>query len=146
MARRTPFPFRDHMESGDAFILEAQEIEDYIQSYEDALLVEYKSGDIDVASFHEGLRSAYEQILVDLLGIDQKLLDDYWGRGEQPTPPVYELPFTGGSPLIDYDQVEEWSGVRLNAEQWERLDEAIPHSSIPEAISVIVDSITKEDR
>lgn len=141
MARRTPFPFADHHDPE----VHPDQINDlitrYIAGYEEALLTEYKAGDIDVASYHEGLRTAYEGVLVDLLGIEADLLDAYWKRGPHAVPPLYELPYTGGSQLIDYDQVEAWTGRRLDAEQWDALNEAIPNSSIPEAIATIVDTI-----
>lgn len=141
MARRTPFPFRDHYDPAAFTHLRDGAIPELIDAYEDALLTEYKSGDVDVASFHEGLRTAFEGVLVDLLGIDQSVMDAYWGRAERPEPATTDLPYLPGTPLISYEQVAEWSGVRLNAEQWEALDEAIPHSSIPESIATLVATI-----
>jgi hypothetical protein len=40
--------------------------------------------------------------------------------------------------LISAEQIDEWAGRRLTADQLERLAEAIPNSSIPEAIDTIV--------
>ncbi len=142
MARRTPFPFRDHYDAAEVTHLPDGLIPRYIDAYEEALLVEYKSGDIDVASYHEGMRETYERVLMDLLDIDQALMDAYWQRDTtSPVPPTYDLPYTGGNPLISYEQIEHWTGRRLDAEQWERLDEAIPNSSIPDAIGTIVETI-----
>lgn len=146
MSRRTPFPFRDHH---DPLVFESglnDLIDVCIAEYEDALLVEYKSGDVDVASYHEGLRTAYEQVLVTILGIDQAVMDAYWDRGQAPAPAPPELPLLADPSnwLITYEQVEEWTGYRMNAEEWDALNEAIPHSSIPEAINTIVDTIKEK--
>lgn len=40
--------------------------------------------------------------------------------------------------LISRDQAEEWAGVKLTDAELERLREAIPNSSIPDAIDTIV--------
>lgn len=145
MARRTPFGFRDHYDPADFIHLPDGLVERLIDQYEDALATEYVAGDIDVASYYEGIREATEGVLVDLLGIDRDLLDQYWRRGPHATPALYDLPFTGGNQLIDYAQIEAWTGQRLDARQWERLNEAIGHSSIPDAIATIVASITDTD-
>ncbi|MBF6213141.1 hypothetical protein [Nocardia puris] len=42
--------------------------------------------------------------------------------------------------LITKSQAEAWAGKPLTAEQMDRLDAAIPHSGIPDAISAIVHS------
>lgn len=143
MARRTPFPFADH--KSDDCPVPSEKIDAFITAYEEALRTEYVAGDIDVASYHEGLREAYESVLVDLLGIDHDLLDAYWKRGPHAEPATFDLPFTGGNQLIDYGQVEAWSGRRLDADQWERLNGAIPHSTIPETVALIVSSIVNGD-
>ena len=140
MARRTPFPFADH-KSADCPV-SSEKIDAFITAYEDAMRTEYVAGDIDVASYHEGLREAYESVLVDLLGIDHDLLDAYWKRGPHAEPPTYELPYTGGTQLISYARVEAWTGRRLNAEQWEALDEAVGKSAAP-LIRGLVDRIAE---
>jgi hypothetical protein len=151
MARRTPFPFRDHYDPAAFTHLPDGLIESLIDGYEDALLVEYKSGDMDVASFHEGLRTAREEALVMLLGIDQEVVNAYWLDGKQPRhPQPYpdELPLLSDPDnwLITYEQVEQWTGHRLDREQWDVLNGAIPNSSvIPEAIATIVSQILKDD-
>lgn len=40
--------------------------------------------------------------------------------------------------LISRGQAEEWAGVKLTDAELERLREAIPNSSIPDAIDTIV--------
>lgn len=147
MARRTPFPFRDHYDPADFTHLPDGLIPRLIDEYEDALATEYVAGDIDAASYHEGIRTATEAALVDLLGVDQDLINAYWLDPEQqshPQPYAEELPLLSDPDnwLITYEQVEQWSGKRLDREQWERLNEAIPYSSIPDAIATIVDTIT----
>lgn len=141
MARRTPFAFRDHYDPAEHTHLPDGMIERLINEYEEALLVEYKSGDVDVASFHEGLREATEGVLVDLLGIEQSVMDAYWQRDTtRPEPESTFLPMLSDPDnwLITYEQVEEWTGQRLDAEQWDALNEAIPNTSIPETIDMIV--------
>lgn len=46
----------------------------------------------------------------------------------------HERPFE----LISRDQAEAWAGVKLADAELERLREAIPNSSIPDAIDTIV--------
>lgn len=48
--------------------------------------------------------------------------------------------------LITREQAEHWAGRPLSDEDLERLDEAIPFSSIPDAISAIVDSFDSDPR
>lgn len=43
--------------------------------------------------------------------------------------------------FLTRDQIECWVGRRLTDDEVDRLDDAIPHSSIPEAIGVIADSL-----
>jgi len=43
-------------------------------------------------------------------------------------------------------QLEEWAGEALTDQQVEALEEAIPYSSIPEAINTIALSIIEEDK
>ena len=47
---------------------------------------------------------------------------------------------SSGAPviLISVEQVDQWAGRRLTTDQLQQLAEAIPHSSIPEAIATIV--------
>jgi hypothetical protein len=40
------------------------------------------------------------------------------------------------------DQLQAWAGRELTDEEVEQIDEAIQHSSIPEAINTIADSLT----
>ena len=40
-------------------------------------------------------------------------------------------------------QLEAWAGRELTDEEVEQIDEAIPNSSIPEAIDQIADSLTR---
>ncbi|CAL9677537.1 hypothetical protein SUDANB95_07862 (plasmid) [Actinosynnema sp. ALI-1.44] len=47
--------------------------------------------------------------------------------------------------LISKDQAEEWAGRALTDEDMDRLDDAIPHSSIPDAISTIVCSFDLDE-
>lgn len=146
MSRRTPFPFRDHYDPAAVTHLPDGLIPRLIDEYEDALATEYMSGDVDVASYHEGIRTATEAVLVDLLGIDQSLMNAYWLDATQqshPQPYADELPLLSDPDnwLITYEQVEEWSGWRPNAQEWEALNEAIPNSSIPEAIATIAAQI-----
>jgi hypothetical protein len=142
MARRTPFPFRDHHDPEVHPDQINGLVTTYIEFYESALADEYMSGDIDTASYNEGMRTAYEGVLVDLLGIEADLLDAYWKRGPHAEPPTYELPYTGGNQLISYERVEAWTGRRLNAEQWEALDEAVGKSAAP-LIRGLVDRIAE---
>jgi hypothetical protein len=69
-----------------------------------------------------------------------------------PPPPVYRNPLAeilSAVPdederpgvTLTRDQLEAWAGMSLTDEQVAQLDEAIPNSSIPEAIAVIADSI-----
>ncbi|HET6286479.1 MAG TPA: hypothetical protein VFG15_06980 [Amycolatopsis sp.] len=46
---------------------------------------------------------------------------------------------------ITVPQMEAWAGRPLSSEDLDRLDEAIPHSSIPDAISEIVDALGDDD-
>jgi hypothetical protein len=66
----------------------------------------------------------------DVTGIDHWLFDP----NEPLTEPAerYGITLTRG-------QLEAWAGMRLTDEQVDRLDEVIPNSSIPEAISAIAD-------
>lgn len=149
MATRTPFPFRDHHDREVYTDAHNDLITSLIEQYEDALAVEYKSGDIDVASYHEGIRTATEGVLVDLLGVNQDLINSYWMNDTQPRHPqpyADELPLLSDPDnwLITYEQVEDWTGQRLDREQWERLNKAIPNSSIPDAIRTIVQTIEEK--
>jgi hypothetical protein len=40
---------------------------------------------------------------------------------------------------ITREQIEAWADMKLTDEQVEQLEEAIPNSSIPEAVGVIID-------
>lgn len=42
--------------------------------------------------------------------------------------------------VLTREQIESWAGRSLTDDEMERLDECIPHSSIPDAIDTIVDS------
>ena len=142
MSRRTPFPFRDWYDPENFTHLPDGLIPRLIDEYESALATEYMSGDIDAASYHEGIRTATEAVLVDLLGVNQDLINSYWlndAEPRHPQPYADELPLLSDPDnwLITYEQVEEWSGWRPNAEEWDALNEAIPNSSIPEAIATI---------
>jgi hypothetical protein len=55
---------------------------------------------------------------------------------EDPPAPTYRP-----GVIISRDQLEAWAGRPLTNEQVERLDRAIPHSSIPEAVATIVESM-----
>jgi hypothetical protein len=147
MSRRTPFPFAEHHDPEVYGGAHNDLIERLIQGYEEALLVEYKSGDLDVASYHEGLREAREEVLVDLLGIEQSVMDAYWQRTPRPAPETYDLPLLSDPDnwLITYEQIAEWSSRRLNAEQWDALNEAIPNSLVPEAITALVAVIAQSE-
>lgn len=46
--------------------------------------------------------------------------------------------------LLTREQLEEWAGRSLSDREIDRIAEAIPWSSIPEAINVIADTITAE--
>lgn len=46
---------------------------------------------------------------------------------------------------ITREQLNCWAGRDLTDDEVDRLDDAIPHSSIPDAISVIADSIQLDD-
>jgi hypothetical protein len=46
---------------------------------------------------------------------------------------------------LTYEQLAAWAGRELSDDEVERLDEAIPNSSIPEAIGTIVESFDEED-
>ena len=43
------------------------------------------------------------------------------------------------------EQLESWAGCFLTDDQIDRLDEAVPNSSIPEAIGTIVGSMTDDE-
>ena len=45
---------------------------------------------------------------------------------------------------LTYEQLAAWAGRDLSEEEIERLDEAIPNSSIPDAINTIVASFDEE--
>lgn len=47
--------------------------------------------------------------------------------------------------LITRHQLESWAGRALTDDDIERLDEAIPHSSIPEAIGTIIEGMDSRD-
>lgn len=80
MSSRIPFPFREHYDPAAFTHLPDEIITAFIDQYEQALANEYgPTGDADVVDYNEGRREAYEEVLVDLLGIDHALLDDYWG-------------------------------------------------------------------
>lgn len=42
--------------------------------------------------------------------------------------------------IITREQIEAWAGRSLTDDELDRLDECIPHSSIPDAIDTIVSS------
>lgn len=46
--------------------------------------------------------------------------------------------------FLTREQLEAWTGYPLTDEEISRLDECIPHSSIPDAVSTIVDSLRDE--
>lgn len=80
MSSRTPFPFRDHHDREQHGYDFNEKIAAFIGQYEDALANEFgPTADADVVFYNEGRREAYEEVLVDLLGIDHALLDAYWG-------------------------------------------------------------------
>jgi hypothetical protein len=56
---------------------------------------------------------------------------------------VLESQPTPGQITISAEQIREWTGRALTPEQLDRLAEAIAHSTIPEVVAVIVDSITR---
>jgi hypothetical protein len=47
-------------------------------------------------------------------------------------------PFLSGGILLTHEQITAWAGRMLTAVEIERLTEAIPNSSIPDAVSTIV--------
>lgn len=47
--------------------------------------------------------------------------------------------------LINHEQLESWAGRPLNENDLDRLDDAIPNSSIPEAIGEIVAGVDNRD-
>lgn len=49
------------------------------------------------------------------------------------------------APLMTHTQLESWAGRPLTDDDIDRLGEAIPHSSIPEAISTIVEGMDSRD-
>ncbi len=59
-------------------------------------------------------------------------IEEVMGSGALESVPDWEL--------ITRSQAESWAGRRLTAEEMDRLDDAIPHSRIPELIASIVDS------
>jgi hypothetical protein len=51
-----------------------------------------------------------------------------------------DSPDTAGSQLISRAQADEWAGRPLTSAEFDRLTDCIPRSSIPDAVSMIVDS------
>lgn len=47
--------------------------------------------------------------------------------------------------LLTREQLESWSGGPLTDDDLERLEDAIPNSSIPEAVSTIVDGMGRDE-
>lgn len=41
--------------------------------------------------------------------------------------------------LITRDQIETWAGRSLSDDELDRLDEALPHSTLPDTVGLIVD-------
>ena len=140
MSRRVPFPFRDHIRK--PLHVSRSLLDMFVKEYEEQLVAEYGAGDVDAASYAEGKRQAYEEVLVTLLDVPTAEMTAYWGRTDRPDPATHDLP-SPSAVLVTYDQVEAWSGQRLTAEQWDALDEAIPNSSIPEAVATIVGGLSR---
>lgn len=59
------------------------------------------------------------------------------------TDPVPEGATVARNITLPQSLIEEWAGQPLTDEQIERLERAIPHSSIPESVNVIVSSFTE---
>lgn len=68
---------------------------------------------------------------------------DHWlfSPNEPPLPQEEQIGIT-----LTRGQLEAWAGRKLTNMEVERLDEAVPHSSIPEAIAVIVDNLDLHGR
>jgi hypothetical protein len=47
--------------------------------------------------------------------------------------------------LITRQQAEEWAGRTLTDQEWDRLKQAVPSSSIPDAIATIVASFRDDE-
>lgn len=48
---------------------------------------------------------------------------------------------TARSVTLTYEQLCAWAGRELSVDEIDKIDMAIPHSSIPEAISTIADNL-----
>lgn len=132
MSRKTPFPFALYVTDESP-----AQVPGWIEAYEYHLADEYMSGDVDTASYNEGRRSVYEELLVEALKVPEGAMDAFWDRYPAPDVETPDLP-DASTILITIDQVNEWVGRRLNYEEWEALEQAIPDSSIPEAITALV--------
>ncbi|MGW4720856.1 hypothetical protein [Nocardia sp. NPDC004260] len=68
---------------------------------------------------------------------------------QAPVPPTNEDAVTHNDSttrsLITREQAESWAGRALSDDEMDRLDDAIPNSSIPEAIATIIDSFQTAD-
>ncbi|OLF08548.1 hypothetical protein BU204_34210 [Actinophytocola xanthii] len=52
---------------------------------------------------------------------------------------------TNAASLLTHAQLEHWAGRLLTEDDIDRLEDAIPHSSIPDAIAAIVDGMDSSD-
>lgn len=134
MSRKTPFPFVLYVTDESP-----AHVPGWIEAYEYHLADEYMAGDVDTASYNEGRRSVYEELLVEALKVPEGAMDTYWER--YPAPDDVQTPDLpdASTILITIEQVNEWVGRRLNYEEWEALEQAVPNSSIPEAIQSLVE-------
>lgn len=138
MSRKTPFPFGYYVTDESP-----AHVTGWIEAYEYHLADEYMSGDVESASYNEGRRSVYEDLLVTALGVPQEAMDTYWHRLPAPDVETPDLP-DRSTILISIEQVNAWVGRRLSYEEWEALEQAIPDSSIPDAITALVAGASDE--
>lgn len=70
----------------------------------------------------------------------QSALERHYALDTDGEQPLVLSVFVAGMEIISREQAEEWAGRKLSDEEVERLSDAIPFSSIPDAIDTIVNS------
>lgn len=75
MATTIPFPFRDYAQS----VVDSELLEEFIQEYEEALADWDQAAVPEDRSYYEGSRDAFTRVLVALLPVPVKDLEEYFG-------------------------------------------------------------------
>lgn len=116
-----------------ALVAKLTETKSYLSHYGDVA-----GGPRDTDSCCQAHLAHFERRKVEREALQERLdtVDALFNRLEE-----LEAAERGEGILLSIEQLTAWAGRELSRAELERLDEAIPESSIPEAIGVIADNL-----